>query len=104
MPTPIDLFTVIPRSQEISSIQHTELHKPNDQQMQLNSQFNQQVKHDQKKTVKSMKGENNEFRYDAKEKGNGHTSGKDKQDLKKKDQKESKDDKQIKRSSFDIKI
>lgn len=100
--TPVDMLTLIPRTNEVSNIKHVEMQRPTEEQMQMNTVFQQQVKNNRQKTIETQKGENKEYRYDAKEKGNGQQySGKSKKG-KNEDSKES--NKFSQSSSFDIKI
>ncbi|WP_310603526.1 hypothetical protein [Anaerosporobacter sp.] len=66
--TPLDMLTLIPRTNEVSNIKQVEMQRPTEEQAQMNSAFQQHVKHEQRRTVETSKGENKEFRYDAKEK------------------------------------
>lgn len=100
--TPIEVATMAPKSQEASIYKHQENQKPLNEQMVINNQFNNEVKHNSQQTVKTLKGDNNEYRYDAKEKGNSSYSG-SKQNKKKKKQEEVKKD-SYRPGSIDIRI
>lgn len=69
--TPIEIAAMAPKSQAVTQIKHGDLQKPITEQMNLNQQFNKDIQHNSIQTVKTYKSENNEYRYDAKEKGNG---------------------------------
>ncbi len=66
-----DMLTLVPRVNEVSNIRQVEMQRPTQEQAQMNTVFQQHIKHDQRKTVETKKGEYKETRYDAKEKGNG---------------------------------
>lgn len=104
MITQVDMLTVIPRTNEVSNVKHVEMQRPTDEQAQMNSTFQQQIKHEQRKTVESQKGENKEFRYDAKEKGNGQTFSDKNKKGKKKQEEIPRNTRPTNGSSFDIKI
>ncbi len=82
--TPIEIVTMAPKSQEASQYKHQESQKPLNEQIVLGQQLNDNIKHDSRQTVKTIKSENKEYLYDAKEKGNTSYSG-NKQNKKKKD-------------------
>lgn len=100
---PIDMMVMPNRSQEASLQQGANNAKQTHAQGSINAQFGMEVRHNSEQTVKMTKSENNEYRYDAKEKGNSsyHGSGGKK---KKKEEDSSKTPKQIKISNFDMKI
>jgi hypothetical protein len=92
------------RSQEASQQQNVNHAKQVHAQDSLNAQFNTEIRHNSEQTVKMTKSENNEYRYDAKEKGNGSYHG---SQGKKKEQEEKEDKekaREIKTSNFDIRI
>lgn len=68
--TPIEVATMAPKSQVIAPVHQHNVQKPVHDQLQFSQQFNQEIKQNSKQTVKTIKSENNEYRYDAKEKGN----------------------------------
>lgn len=100
---PIDIYTMAPKSQEASQIKQFESAKALHEQEQLSSSFKQVVEHKSQQTTKSEKGENKDYRYDAKEKGNNSYSGGEKK-KKKKEEKLHEKEKGIQTSSFDMKI
>lgn len=99
---PIDIAMIPPKTQEVSQVQNAVNQRQSHAQEQLGVQYNQNIKHNSQQTVKTKKSENNEYRYDAKEKGNNSHSG-NKKKGKKQDKKE-KDDKPIGLSNLDIRI
>jgi hypothetical protein len=100
--TPIEVVTMAPKSQEASVFKHQEVQKTFNDQAIFNSEFKQEIQHNNNQTVKTSKGENKEYRYDAKEKGNNSYMGK----KQKKKQKENESDKKgnIQSGSIDIRI
>lgn len=100
----VDMLTVVPRTNEVSNIRQVEMQRPTQEQMQMNTMFQNNIKHDQKKTVETKKSENKEKRYDAKEKGNGQSFGEKKGKGKEKQEETSLRTRCTNGSSFDIKI
>lgn len=101
--TRIDIATMAPKTQEASLHKQQENQKPMHDQMQIHQQFNSEIKHNNQMTVKTIKSDNKEYRYDAKEKGNSSYAGSDSNKKKKKDkQNNSKAD--VRPGSIDIKI
>lgn len=72
--TPIEIATMAPKSQAVTPVQQHNMQKPVHEQIHLNQQFNQEIRHNSQQTVKTIKSDNNEYRYDAKEKGNNTQS------------------------------
>lgn len=100
---PIDIISMPNRSQEASQV-HQEANQRNQQaQSQLNAIYNKDIKHNSQQTVKTTKSENNEYRYDAKEKGNNSYQGNKKGKKKKEETSSGKNDMK-KPSQFDIMI
>ena len=99
--TPIEIITMVPKSQEASFMKQNEQTRSHNQQQQHEMQFNQTIKQHSSQTVKMSEAEYNQYRYDAKEKGNGQYEA-DKR--KKKKEKENKPDPVIKQGNFDIRI
>lgn len=65
----------IMKSQEASQIRHMEAHKSQHEQVQIDKSFQNIIQAESTKTVQTMKSENKEFRYDAKEKGSNRYYG-----------------------------
>lgn len=103
---PIDIVTMPPKSQEVSQYKHQESQKFLNDQTQLANQFNNHIQRNNNQIVKTLKGENPEYRYDAKEKGNNSYAGSQKN--KKEKDKDSKTnavtEEKFHSGSFDIKI
>ena len=58
------------RSQEAAQLKHMDLQRSQQAQVEIAKSFQKKVNQEQQKPVKASKSENNEYRYDAKEKGN----------------------------------
>lgn len=99
--TPIDMATMAPKSQEVTLHKQQESQKPFQEQLQASSQFKNEIRQNSRQTVKTSKGDNPEYRYDAKEKGNNSYNG-NKQ--KKKKEKEPDSGSNKKTTSIDIRI
>lgn len=82
---PIDHLLMPPKSQEAATQNFANLQREQHAHESLFVQHQKDVKHNSEMTIKSEKSENNEYRYDAREKGNNEYSGKKKK--KKKDSK-----------------
>ena len=73
--TPIEMYTMIPKSQEAVNIRHGEQVRENAQQTGITQQITQKSDADSMRTVAATETENPDYRYDAKEGGNGQYSG-----------------------------
>lgn len=65
------MITVAPRSQEASNQQIHEQHRAETAQSNVAQQFGKHVREGSEVVIQTSKGEQTEYRYDAKEKGNG---------------------------------
>ena len=94
----------IMKSQEASQLKHIESQRNHSEQVLINKNFQDLVQHDQSKTTQTLKSDNKEFRYDAKEKGNNGYSEQEgkKHEKEEENKKESKEP--IKPGSFDVLI
>lgn len=97
---PIDMLSMPNRSQEVSQVHHTQNQKLTHAQEQLGVQYQSNVKHDGKQTVKMNKSENQEYRYGDGKKQNSEYSGQNRQKRKKNDDKKP----EFKQGNFDIRI
>ena len=84
----------IMRSQEVTQLKHLESHKNQQEQVQIGKSFQNMIVAENQRPNETVKSENKEFRYDAKEKGqNNYNGSKDKKrentEEDKKDQKKS---------------
>ena len=71
--TPIDLATVAPKSQETFITKQPEVQKPLTDQVNANLQTEQKVQKQSDTVILTQKGENPEYRYDAKD-GSGNSA------------------------------
>ena len=71
--TPIDLATVAPKSQETFITKQPEVQKPLTDHANANLQIEQKVQKQSDTVIMSQKGENPEYRYDAKD-GSGNSA------------------------------
>ncbi len=55
---PIDIVTMPPKSQEVSFYKQHEVQKPLNEQMHLNNQLNNEIRHNQQQATKTIKSEN----------------------------------------------
>ncbi|MFV0342290.1 MAG: hypothetical protein ACK5JH_05265 [Anaerocolumna sp.] len=102
--TRIEVAAMAPKSQDASLYRQQQIQKPVNEQIQIHQHINSEIKHNNQQTVKMQKSENNEYRYDAKEKGNNSHSGK-KGKKKKDSEKESKSKSELPYlGSIDIRI
>lgn len=102
--SPVEMISMVPKSQEASYMKHSEVHKPITEQQVMATKMNQEIKHNSAQAVPTKKSVNQEYRYDAKEKGNNSYEGNKK---KKKDSKKEESGNEKNRSSFggiDIRI
>ena len=85
MITPIEMYTMVPKSQEVS-MQHSAANAKNVSMQQEGMQeLNHQAHQNTQTTVQATAAENPEYRYDAKEQGNGSYSSNNNKNKKKKD-------------------
>ncbi len=100
---PIDMLVMPNRSQETSQMQNAAHAKAEHAQNAIQAHHMQEVRHDSEQTVRMNKSENNEHRYDAKEKGNSSYQNSQGQRKKKESETEDKPH-EIKISNFDMRI
>lgn len=81
--TPIEVAAMVPKSQDASYHRQQQTQKPVNEQIQIHQHINNEIKHNNQQAVKLQKGDNKEYRYDAKEKGNSSYSGSQKKKGKK---------------------
>lgn len=63
------------RAQEATQIRHMDAQRAQHAQEQLSKNFQNMIQQEQTKPTQTAKSDNNEYRYDAKEKGNNQYSG-----------------------------
>lgn len=103
--TPIEMYTMVPKSQEASNVKQATHSQEQAAQSNIVSHVQTVAKQNSVQTVKASESQKEEYRYDAKEKGNGSFSG----NKGKKKEEEEKDSKAIKNTSprkggFDVRI
>ena len=99
--TPIEMVSMVPKTQLASSNTQSVQHRAHNEQMQINQGMQQQVKNNNQKTAKTEKQEYRQNKFDAKEKGKNeyYSSGQ-----RKNSKEEETNSQPIKLSNFDIKI
>lgn len=68
--SPIDFISIAPKSQEVSHVQAGHDVRQEQANVAVHTQFQQQVEHNSRQTVRKANADHEEYRYDAKEKGN----------------------------------
>ena len=93
------------RAHEATQLRHIDSQKLQHAQEQHSQNFQNRVWQEQKKTTQTAKSDNNEFRYDAKEKGNNqYMASGDKKKRNQKDNEEKKSKDRPKTGGFDMLI
>lgn len=82
---PIDIM----KSQEVTHYKHIENQRNLHEQVQISKNFQENIHHERSKTTETNKTENNDIRYDAKEKGKGDYQGFDRKNSKNNNNKKS---------------
>ena len=91
------------RAQEATQIKHIDSQKLQHAQESIARNFQETVQQEQSRPTQAVKADNNEYRYDAKEKGNNQNNGsKSKKDNK--DKKKSNTVEELPRHGIDIRI
>ena len=93
---PVGPIEVI-RAQEATQIRHVDAQKAQHAQEMISKNFQTMVEHEHDKPKEAAKAENNEYRYDAKEKGNNQYAGSG--DKKKENKKDTNDTKNSKNTN-----
>lgn len=75
--TPIEMYTMVPKSQEASTLKQSDHAHTQNNQANIVSHINSEIKHNSQQTVKSDESRKEEYRYDAKDGGSGKYSGRD---------------------------
>lgn len=102
----IDLASITPKSMEASATRVGEMAKEAGAQQSLGAAFNNDIKKNSQSTVKMTQAENPEYRFDAKEGGNGfygQSSRKKKEHTEEKNEKEKASDPYA-HGGFDVRI
>ena len=107
MITPIEMYTMVPKSQEASNISHAQQARDASQQAGITQQINQQASENTQRTVRMSEADNPEYRYDAKERGNNEYSSdgeRKKHDQKEEEQKTKPENMSARPGGIDIRI
>ena len=106
MITPIEMYSMVPKSQEASNVHSLANAKNVAQQQEGMQEIVSQVRHNSQQTVKATSAENPEYRYDAREQGNGSYSSNENKKKKKEDESEHHDENKngSLNGGFDIRI
>ncbi len=89
MITPIEMYTMVPKSQEVSTLHSQANAKTDAQHHNVVQQMANEIRHNDQQVVHMTSAENPEYRYDAKEQGNGSYSEQNKKKKKKENESES---------------
>lgn len=101
--TRLDMISMAPKTQEAGAYKNQEVRHPNTQQHNIAGAVQQQARQQETQTVRSNKTENEEQKYDAKERGKGAYEGSSGQ--KKEQEKKDEEQRRIMRgSTFDITV
>lgn len=100
---PFDINATLSRSQDVTQIKHQEEIKPSVDQSHFQNTFQKEVEHNLRSVTPSEKGEKEETKYDAKEKGQGQQYTKE-QEKKKHQEKQTEKEKIKMHQGFDIRI
>lgn len=104
MITPIEMYSMVPKSQEASIVRNGENVRQVAQQQGGLQSVEQQQRQNTQQTVKTMEATNPEYRYDAKEQGNNQYSQNGGKKKKKQDEEERKEASSQNHSGFDVRI
>ena len=106
MITPIEMYSMIPKSQEASMVHSAQNAKHTAQQQSGMQEIAHEARQNTQQIVHTSSADNPDFRYDAKEQGNGSYSSGEKKKKKKEDgsEPEKNDAKAENKGGFDIRI
>ena len=83
MITPIEMYTMVPKSAEVSNLHSQANAKTDAQHHNVVQQMTNEIRHNDQQVVHMTSAENPEYRYDAKEQGNGSYQDQNKKKKKK---------------------
>jgi len=101
--TRLDMISMAPKTQEAGAYKQQEMQHPTNQQHNIVGTVQQQARQNETQTVRSGKTENEEQKYDAKERGGGAYGGSSGQ-KKEKEKKEEEQRMKMRGSTFDITV
>ncbi|MCR5685764.1 MAG: hypothetical protein K6G81_10165 [Lachnospiraceae bacterium] len=90
--TPLEMYTMVPKSQEAAHVRLGEQARENAQQTAGMQHLDKNISDNRERTVAATRSENDEYRYDAKEGGNGHYTAHQDSHREKKEEQTEKDD------------
>ena len=101
--TRLDMISMAPKTQEAGAYKNQEMRHPANQQQNIVGTVQQQARQQETQTVRSNKTENEEQKYDAKERGKGAYGGSS-GNKKEQDKKEEEQRMVMRGSTFDITV
>ncbi len=101
--TRLDMISMAPKTQEAGAYKNQEIRHPSNQQQNIVGTVQQQARKQETQTVRSNKTENEEQKYDAKERGKGAYGGSS-GGRKEKEKKEEEQRMKMRGSTFDITV
>lgn len=101
--TRLDMISMAPKTQEAGTYKQQEVQHPSTQQHNIAGTVQQQARQKETQTVRSNKTENEEQKYDAKERGKGAYGGSSRQ-RKEQEKKEEEQRMRMRGSTFDITV
>jgi len=105
MITPIEMYSMVPKSQEASMLHSAQNAKHTAQHESGMQEIAREVRQNTQQIVHTTSAENHDYRYDAKEKGNGsYSSGEKKKKKKENGSEQDREKKEENHGGFDIRI
>lgn len=101
--TRLDMISMAPKTQEAGSYKQQEIQHANSQQNNISGTVQQQARQNETQTVRSNKTENEEQKYDAKDRGKGAYGGSSEK-RKEQEKKEEEQRMRMRGSTFDITV
>lgn len=102
--TRLDMISMAPKTQEAGAYKQQEVQHPTNQQQQIAGTVQQQARMQETQTVRSNKTENEEQKYDAKDRGKGAYGGSSGRKSKEEEKKEEEQRMRMRGSTFDITV
>ncbi|MBP3618449.1 MAG: hypothetical protein J6J38_10480 [Lachnospiraceae bacterium] len=102
--TRLDMISMAPKTQEAGAYKQQEVQHPTNQQQQIAGAVQQQARMQETQTVRSNKTENEEQKYDAKDRGKGAYGGSSGRKSKDEEKKEEEQRMRMRGSTFDITV
>lgn len=102
--TRLDMISMAPKTQEAGAYKQQEIQHPTTQQQNIAGTVQQQARAQETQTVRSNKTENEEQKYDAKDRGKGAYGGSSGRKSKEEEKKEEEQRMRMRGSTFDITV